>query len=117
MRAPGLLLPVVAVLIAGSMLNAQAPAPPATAPPKAPTPTAAKPRPAPAPAPAIEGIVRGPDRKPIDKALVIAVGDAPYVSRWQTGDLPVTARTGPDGRFRLALRKPLKQTVRVEASG
>src|SRR4029453_11477872 len=72
------------------------------------------------PPPVIEGLVRGPDRKPVAKALVIAVTVSPRLGRWfgqGLGDAPVTTHTGPDGRFKLALRKPEAQTVRVEADG
>jgi hypothetical protein len=62
--------------------------------------------------------VRGPDRKPVEKALVIASSDSPSATRWFTApETPVSTRTDAEGRFRLTLRKGTPQKVRVEASG
>ena len=78
-------------------------------PPPAPAKTPSK---ATAVPPVIEGIVKGPDGRPIEKALVVArvVG----ASRL---DLPVTARTDAKGGFRLGLKRAGIYDVRVEAKG
>jgi protocatechuate 3,4-dioxygenase beta subunit len=87
------------------------PSPPAAAPAKAaPIPAAGGPRPR--PAVALEGLVKGPDGKPVEGALVIAR---------KTGNVeePLSTRTSADGRFRLSLpRKAVGPwDVRVEARG
>jgi hypothetical protein len=84
-------------------------APSVVNPPKGPAPAQpAKPR----PAAALEGVVKGPDGKPIPNALVVArkVGGM---------DPPLTTRTAADGRFRLPLPRPAVGPwhVRVEAKG
>lgn len=63
-------------------------------------------------APVLEGLVRGPDRKPIEKALVAAIADG-------RGSQVAPARTRTDaaGRFRLELRTRERHSVRVEAPG
>ena len=74
----------------------------------------AKPKAAAPVAPVIEGVVRGPDKKPIENALVIAVAG----HLWgPTSLMPLAKRTDADGRFRIALKKHEPQTVRVEAAG
>jgi protocatechuate 3,4-dioxygenase beta subunit len=66
----------------------------------------------------LEGVVRGPDRKPIEKALVAAAPIAPPIgNRFFERPTPVSTRTDAAGRFRLVLRKNEPQTVRVEAPG
>lgn len=75
-------------------------------------------RPTPTPPPVIEGVVRGPDRKPVEKALVMARAESGPMARFfAAGQAPSTARTGPDGRFRLTLGTSKPHTVRVEAAG
>src|SRR6185436_12494093 len=74
------------------------------------------PRPAasavPAPSPVLEGTVKGPDGKPVEKALVLVhPQSAPFA------DAPLTARTDASGRFRLALPRAEPSTVRVQATG
>ena len=102
MRARNVLLPAIAAL-AGSAgaLAVETPQP-------RPSPVAARP----APAPTLEGIVRGPDGKPIEKALVVAMRLGSLI------DEPnVSTRTDAQGRFRLDLRSRSKHRVRAEAIG
>ncbi|PYQ21317.1 MAG: hypothetical protein DMF81_15845, partial [Acidobacteria bacterium] len=71
-----------------------------------------RPTPAPTPPPALEGVVKGPDGKPLEGALVFArppglASPAPTLS----------ARTDAAGRFRLTLARPVPHTLRVEARG
>jgi hypothetical protein len=110
MRSPGLLASTLAVLALAVVASPQTP-PARPAPPRAP---AAKPTPP--PPPVLEGVVRGPDRKPIEKALVVA---APAARSFGNAfdRTPVSTRTDASGRFRLTLRTREPQTVRVEASG
>jgi hypothetical protein len=115
-----LLLPCAVVLLHSSAAAPQQPRPsPAPARPVAPSAKAApRAKATPAPPPFVEGIVRGPDRKPLEKALVLAVADAGPTARFfGVREPPSSTRTGPDGRFRLTLRAPKPQTVRVEAAG
>jgi hypothetical protein len=100
----GVLLATLALAPSDEVARAQAPTP---------RPAATKPKPAPAPPPVLEGVVRGPDKKPVEKALVAAVGTGPWSG--MTG--VVSTRTDAEGRFRLALKKRDLQTVRVEAAG
>jgi carboxypeptidase family protein len=72
---------------------------------------APKPTPAPTLPPALEGVVKGPDGKPIEDALVIA---RPSVD---LADTPLSTNTDASGRFRLIVRRPAPHTVRVEARG
>jgi hypothetical protein len=112
MRSPGLLASTLAVLALAVHASPQAP-PARPAPPRAP---AAKPTPP--PPPVLEGVVRGPDRKPLEKALVAAAPIAPPIgNRFFERPTPVSTRTDAAGRFRLVLRKHEPQTVRVEAPG
>jgi protocatechuate 3,4-dioxygenase beta subunit len=62
--------------------------------------------------PVIEGTVKGPDGRPIEKALVVAriIG----ASRL---DLPASARTDPTGAFRVTLKRAGLYDVRAEAKG
>ena len=104
MRARNVLLPAIA-LLAGSAaaLAVETPRP-------RPSPVASRPRPA--PPPTLEGIVRGPDGKPIEKALVIAM------ALGLTSDEPnVSTRTDAQGRFKLDLRRRARHRVRAEAAG
>src|SRR6185436_18850493 len=84
----------------------------AASPPPAPRPAAsAVPAPAPsavpAPSPVLEGTVKGPDGKSVEKALVLVhPQSAPFA------DAPLTARTDASGRFRLALPRAEPSTVR-----
>jgi hypothetical protein len=118
-----LLLSCAAVVLHGAAAAPQPPKPaPASAAP-APAPAPAKPtapraKPTPAPSPFVEGIVRGPDRKPLEKALVMAAAESSRLARFMGGaQPPVSMRTGTDGRFRLTLRSAQPHTVRVEAAG
>ena len=77
-------------------------------------PPAAKPaaRPTPTPPPVLEGTVKGPDGKPVEKALVIARPvDLPL------GETPLYARTDAAGRFQIRLTSGGLHHVRVEAAG
>lgn len=113
MRVREPLLSAVAVLAVAAAVHSQAPPPKPSAPPRAP---AAKPTPP--PPPVIEGVVRGPDRKPIEKALVAAATAMPsFANRMLERPPIVSTRTDAAGRFRLVLRKHEPQTVRVEAPG
>jgi hypothetical protein len=110
MRSPGLLASTLAVLALAADASSQAPAP-KPAPRRAPVANRTAP-----PPPLLEGVVRGPDRKPIENALVVAAPAArPFGNRFD--HMPVSTRTDGGGRFRLALRTREPQTVRVEASG
>ncbi len=80
----------------------------AAQPPK-PTPT---PSPLPAPPAALEGTVKGPDGKPVEKAVVAARS---ATSRWD--DPPVTTQTDAQGRFRLATGSRAPHSLRVQAQG
>jgi hypothetical protein len=78
-----------------------------------PAPTPAKPAPKPTPAPPVlQGVVKGPDGKPIEKALVLV---RPIASRF--GDPFLTARTDATGAFRVPLKNAGLNLVRVEAPG
>jgi hypothetical protein len=105
-------------LVVVPVLPAQTPdaKPPATAAQAA----GPKPRatPTPAPVPTLEGVVKGPDGRPLENARVLAEpvrGAFPFAG-FGTG-VPLTARTDAAGRFRLALRERRPHTVRVEAPG
>jgi hypothetical protein len=112
MRVRGTVLSAVAVLSVAGALHSQAP------PPKPLAPRAPAAKPTPPPPPVLEGVVRGPDRKPIEKALVAAAPVAPPIgNRFFERPTPVSTRTDAAGRFRLVLRKKEPQTVRVEAPG
>jgi hypothetical protein len=74
--------------------------------------TAVKPAPSPSPPPVLEGTVKGPDGRPIEKALVVARAANAH---WT--DVPATARTDSRGAFRLTLKRPRLYNVRVEAKG
>jgi len=67
----------------------------------------------PAPPPMLEGVVKGPDGRPIANAFV---GARPAAGRF---DYPgqVTGRTDDTGRFRLTLMSAAPHTVRVESKG
>src|SRR6266571_1576138 len=71
-----------------------------------------KPAPSPAasPAPVLEGIVKGPDGKPVQGAIVIARSTA-------DAEPLLSARSELSGRFRLTVRRATTYTVRVEAQG
>src|SRR5262245_49596521 len=100
LRRRSLVLPVIASLVAA----AAGAEPPASRRPVA--------KPTPAPPPVLEGVVRGPGTKPLEKALVIAM-----TSAGRPGDVPVVTRTDAEGRFRLALRSAAKHHVRAESNG
>jgi len=70
------------------------------------------PSPKPTPAPALEGVVRGPDGKPIEKALVTARDVVQGYAQ-----PPALVRTDEKGAFRLALKSSGLVSVRVEATG
>lgn len=114
MSARRILFPTAAALaFAGAAASQPLPVPKAAA-PQAP---AAKPTPPP-PAPVIEGVVRGPDRKPIEKALVVAVASARTQDDFSPRrPAPVWVHTDAAGRFQLPLRAREPHTVRVEAPG
>jgi RNA polymerase sigma factor (sigma-70 family) len=57
----------------------------------------------------VSGVVQGPDGNPVAKAFVAALG--------RPGQLPPTARTGPDGRFRLTGITGGHEEILVVASG
>ncbi|MET0555198.1 MAG: carboxypeptidase regulatory-like domain-containing protein [Vicinamibacteria bacterium] len=112
MRSSRSILSAVAVLSFSTAVRSQAP------PPKPAVPRAPVVKPTPPPPPVLEGVVRGPDRKPIEKALVAALPVAPPIgNRFFERPAPVSTRTDAAGRFRLVLRKHEPQTVRVEAAG
>ena len=94
MKSPAFL---AAVPLAASFLGAQ---------------PAARPSP-PAPPPVLEGTVKGPEGKPVERALVLArplAGSA-------AGDVPLHTRSDATGRFRLELKSGRPHEVRVEADG
>src|SRR5207245_11671233 len=70
-----------------------------------------RPAPAPTPPPALEGVVKGPDGKPVEGALVIARSASDF------GDPLLSTSTDAGGRFRLAVRRPTPHTVRVASRG
>jgi hypothetical protein len=112
MRSTASLLSIVAVLALAADGAPQAP----PARPTTQRPPAAKP--APPPVPVLEGVVRGPDRKPVEKALVAARPTLSTQSPFAPQLPPVVStRTDANGRFRLVLRTHEAQTVRVEAAG
>src|SRR5262245_46679175 len=77
---------------------------------QAPKPQTAKP--SPRPVLSLEGTVRGPDGKPVEKALVIALsGMADF------GAGPLTATTDAKGAFRFNLKDAGPYFVRAEAAG
>jgi hypothetical protein len=66
----------------------------------------------------LEGIVRGPDRKPIEKALVAALASGgPMLGGRMDRPSAVSTLTDANGRFRLTLRTREPHTVRAEAPG
>ena len=69
-------------------------------------------KPSPAPPPVLEGLVRGPGQKPLEKARVIAMP-----ATGLPGDEPVSTRTDAQGRFKLTLRKGARHLVRAEWPG
>jgi protocatechuate 3,4-dioxygenase beta subunit len=95
--------PVLPLLVAASV--GIVPAGPQAAPSK----TTVKPA---AAVPFFEGVVKGPDGRPIERALVVA-----RVIGASRLDLPATARTDSTGGFRLALKRAGLYEVRVEAKG
>lgn len=72
--------------------------------------TPAAPKPKPTPLPALEGVVKGPDGKPVEAARILAR---------PTSGLDETLGTSTDasGRFRIALKIAVPHTVRIEARG
>ncbi|HWX24864.1 MAG TPA: carboxypeptidase-like regulatory domain-containing protein, partial [Vicinamibacteria bacterium] len=69
-------------------------------------------KPAPSPPPVLEGTVKGPDSRPIEKALVIVRDTG---ARY--GDPPLAARTDGKGHFAVTLAGSYPVRVRVEAPG
>lgn len=75
-------------------------------------------RPAPKPGPTqvppkpLEGTVKGPDGKPVEKAVVMALSAA---ARWN--DPPVTTETDAQGRFKIVTGSRAMHSLRVEAKG
>jgi hypothetical protein len=100
MRARRTLLSTLAVLAAATAARSQAAA-----------------KPTPPPLPAIEGVVRGPDRKPLEKALVLAIASDSLRRFSPDRPAPLSARTDAAGRFRLPLRAREPHIVRVESPG
>jgi hypothetical protein len=98
-----------ALFFLAAILSAAPPAPPRPTP--APPGTPPSPRPPAAP-PVLQGVVKGPDGRPLEKALVLA---RPAVSSWQ--EPAATALTDATGAFRLPLKGRGPVTVRVEARG
>jgi hypothetical protein len=86
----------------------------ASAQPARPSPAPAVPSPAPKPStpPVLEGVVRGPDSKPVENALVAARALAATPQ-----EAPYIGRTDASGQFRLPVRGRSAFTVRVEAKG
>jgi hypothetical protein len=112
MRFRGILLSAVAVLSVTTAVRSQAP------PPKPQAPRAPAAKPTPAPPPVLEGIVRGPDRKPIEQALVLAIAGRSARGAFSVNEpAPASTRTDAAGRFRLPLRTREPHTVRVESPG
>jgi hypothetical protein len=77
-----------------------------------PKPNKSKSTPTPAPPPLLEGVVQGPDAKPIKDARVSYRGHA--LGR---NDTTSVVRTDAEGRFRVTLTMRSPHTVRVEAVG
>ena len=100
-------LTIAAAVVMGSAVGAQTPAPSRPAPP-----ARTKPAPAPTPSAILEGQVKGPDGKPVEQALVVARAATASFS-----DPPRTARTSPEGRFRIEVEVRGPHTIRVEARG
>jgi protocatechuate 3,4-dioxygenase beta subunit len=73
---------------------------------------AASPAPKPPPTPVLEGVVRGPDGKPVADALVGA-----RLAAAGPQDFPVTGRTDAAGAFRLRMARLSLYVLRVEARG
>jgi hypothetical protein len=112
MRLRSTLLSTVAACAVATAVASQAPAPPAK--PAAPRAFA---KPTPPPPPVLEGVVRGPDRKPVEKALVAALPSGPVLSGRMDRPNAVSTLTDANGRFRLTLRTREPHTVRAEAKG
>jgi hypothetical protein len=70
-------------------------------------------RPSPMPPPALDGVVKGSDGKPVEKALILAHP----VSATAAADLPLHTRSDAAGRFRIELKSRVPHEVRVEAAG
>ncbi|MBI3932310.1 MAG: carboxypeptidase regulatory-like domain-containing protein, partial [Acidobacteria bacterium] len=72
---------------------------------------APEPKPTPTPPPVLQGVVKDPRGKPVEKALVVARCTDRY------GEPLLQARTDASGRFRLAVAGSGPCDVRVEARG
>jgi hypothetical protein len=109
-------VPVALALVFAALALARSETPPPRPPiepPPSPRP-AAKPAPkaTPKPAPTLEGIVKGPDGKPVAGARVFYTDD-----RAVGFGLALVARTDADGRFRASLKSAALLRVQVEAKG
>jgi hypothetical protein len=114
MRTRSILLSIVGALaVSGAASPQTSPPTPKPAAPRAPVA-----RPTPPPPPVLEGVVRGPDRQPIQNALVVAVASARTPDDFSPAPpAAVWVRTDAAGRFRLPLRTRAPHTVRVESPG
>jgi protocatechuate 3,4-dioxygenase beta subunit len=83
----------------------------AQAPAASPAPRAAA-KPSPPPPPVFEGLVTGPDEKPIAQATVVVSATTGMLH-----EPPLVARTGEDGRFRIPVKRRAPHALRVEAAG
>jgi large repetitive protein len=88
--------------VSGQQATPSPAAPPAAARRSAATPT---------PPPVFEGVVTGPDGKPVAKAAIV------ISTLSDMFDPPIVVRSDDEGRFRVAARRRGPHTVRVEASG
>jgi hypothetical protein len=95
------------------LLAQAAPPPPAPAKDEPPaTPGKPTPRPTPTPPPLLEGVVKGPDGKPVKDARILA-----RVVAARYDQPPLTARTDEEGRFRFQPGSSGPFSVRVDAAG
>ena len=102
MRVRDVLLPAVATLAPAALLAVETP----------PRPSPATVRPIAVPTPTIEGIVRGPGGKPIERARVVAQS-----MNAEPGEQARSTRTDAQGRFQLVAPGRGKHRVRAEAPG
>jgi protocatechuate 3,4-dioxygenase beta subunit len=92
-------------LVLAAALSALAAEPQASSPSRSPAPR-------PTPSAVIEGIVKGPDGKPVENALVVASS-----LRFVLGDAPLSARTDAQGAFRLQLKRVAPLHLEIHARG
>lgn len=103
----------IGCLLGSALASAAPPATPASPAAKA-TPA---PRATPAPDPVLEGIVVGPDGKPVAQAVVSARNIQRVPFPFANTTAAITGRTDAAGRFRLVLRDRGAHGLRVEAQG